>query len=467
MIRLWSIAQNAFLQTIRQPIFGVLVLATLAVVMMGFLLPGWSMSTKGKHQETDQKMMESQGLGTLLISGLLIASFSAAAAVSREIDDKTAQTVICKPVPRVTFVLGKFAGVAAAASLAFYLALLLFLMTVRHRTVTNASDPLDWPVLALGAGAIVATLLLAGVGNLVFGWTFITTLVWGAAGCLTLALAAVAMIGKDWQLVHFGEGLFRPALLSSVLLVYLEVQFLVAVAVAVSTRLSQAMTLLVCFGVYVAGVMHPFFFGPEADPEPLARLAGAVLPNLTYFDPQNVLVADVPITGELLTLTSLYWLALTVGALGVGAALFETRQLDSQTASVGMPSLVAMLAWAGRAGAILAGVVGLKLLAGLIRHPGVGAATLGAGALVAGAVGWFFWTAFARGKRWSYWLALPGACLGAAGLGAAQLLPGLQEPLTQAGLNADLALVALVILAAVAMVLVLPSTRRHFSSVTR
>ncbi|MCY2926314.1 MAG: ABC transporter permease subunit [Planctomycetota bacterium] len=465
MIRLWSIAKNTFLQTIRQPIFGVLVLATLSVVMLGFLLPGWSMSTKGKHQETDQQMMESQGLGTLLISGLLIASFSAAAAVSREIDDRTAQTVICKPVPRVTFVLGKFAGVAGAASLAFYLALLLFLMTVRHRTVTNASDVLDWPVLTLGVGAILATLILAGVGNLVFGWTFISTLIWVGAAALTLAGVAVAMIGKDWHQVHFGEGLIRPALLSSVLLVYLEVQFLVAVAVAVSTRLSQALTLLVCFSVYVTGVMHPFFFGPEADPEPLARLAGLLLPNLTYFDPQNMLLADEPMTGALLALTSAYWLALTVAALGIGAALFETRQLESQTASVGMPPLVGMLAWAGRAVALVASVVALRLLAGLIRQPSLSASAMGLGTLAGAAAGWVFWRAFARGKRWAYWLALPGAGLLLAGLALAQFAQAWQEPLAQIGLNADLALVALVIMAAVGLVLVLPGTRRHFSSV--
>ncbi|MCY2931743.1 MAG: ABC transporter permease subunit, partial [Planctomycetota bacterium] len=345
MTRLWSIAKNTFLQTIRQPIFGVLVLVTLAVVMLAFVLPGWSMSTKGKHQETDQRMMESQGLGTLLISGLLIASFSAAAAVSREIDDRTAQTVICKPVPRVTFVLGKFAGVAGATSMAFYLALLVFLMTVRHRTVTNASDVLDWPVLILGGTALLGTLLLAGAGNLVFGWSFISALIWSAAGLLTLAAAGVAVIGKGWQFVPFGEGLAHPALLSAVLLAWLEVQFLVAVAVAVSTRLSQALTLLVCFGVYVVGVLHPFFFGPEADPDPLAQAVGFFLPNLTYFDPQNMLNADQPMTAPLVGLTGAYWLALTVGTLGIGAALFETRQLESQTASVGMPPLVAMLAW--------------------------------------------------------------------------------------------------------------------------
>ncbi|MEI7834881.1 MAG: ABC transporter permease [Planctomycetota bacterium] len=465
MIRLWSIAKNTFLQTIRQPIFGVLVLVTLSVVMLGFLLPGWSMSTKGKHQDTDQKMMESQGLGTLLISGLLIASFSAAAAVSREIDDRTAQTVICKPVPRVTFVLGKFVGVGAAASLAFYLALLLFMMTVRHRTVTNASDPLDWPVLILGGSAIGLTILLAGAGNLIFGWTFISTLVWTAAATLTLATVGVAMIAKGWQQVHFGEGLIRPALLASVLLVYLEVQFLVAVAVAVSTRLSQAMTLLICFTVYVVGVMHPFFFGPEAGPEPLARAAGFFLPNLTYFDPQNMLAIDRPMTGGLVALTSAYWLALTVGALAIGAALFETRQLESQTAAIGMPSLVAMLAWAGHASAVLAAIIGLRTLVGLIQHPGFSHAALSVGTLAGAAGAWFFWSAFARGKRWSYWLATPGAALVLAGLAAAQLLPALQEPLALAGINADLGLVALAIAAAVLLVLVLPGTRHHFSSV--
>jgi hypothetical protein len=466
MIRLWSIAKNTFLQTIRQPVFGALVFVTIAVVLMGFLLPGWSMSTHGKHQETDQKMMENQGLGTLLICGLFIAAFSAASAVSREIDDRTAQTVICKPVPRVTFVAGKFLGVAAATTMAFYLGLLVFLMTVRHRTVTNASDPLDWPVLVIGGLALFGTLIAAGLGNLVFGWTFASAAVWLGAALLTVAAGAITVIGKGWQIVPFAQG-FRPSMLAGVFLVFMAVQFFVAVAVAASTRLSQAMTLLLCFAVYVLGLMHPFFFGPEADPDLLARAAGWLLPNLTYFDPLNQLAADQPIPAGFVGLVGLYWLCLTVGVLGIGAALFQTRQLESQTSSTGMPPLVSLLAWAGRAGSVVAVVLGLRMVLWPAYHGTLGGLAAAAVALAGGVFGWYFWTCFGRGRRWTYWLAVPLAGAHLVTLAAAMFLPPLQRGLREMGLHADLAMVTLILTAAVLLVLLLPGTRHHFSPANR
>ena len=136
MIKFLSICQNTFVQTIRQPIFGVLLLVTFLILVMAVPLTNWAMSTD--YHTSNQKMLESLGLSTLLVMGLLAAAFSAPGVLSREIEDRTALTVISKPVARATFVLAKFFGVAAAILLFYYISALAYLMTLRHGVMPAA-----------------------------------------------------------------------------------------------------------------------------------------------------------------------------------------------------------------------------------------------------------------------------------------------------------------------------------------
>ena len=119
MMRLFAIARNAFVETVRQPIYTVLVLVTFGLLVAELPLSHWSMGRgAAEYRQTDQLNMIVWGLSTLLGAGLLIASFSAASVLSREIEEKTILTVLSKPVPRPMVVVGKYLGVAAALTAA-------------------------------------------------------------------------------------------------------------------------------------------------------------------------------------------------------------------------------------------------------------------------------------------------------------------------------------------------------------
>jgi hypothetical protein len=208
MIKLWSIARNTFLQTIRQPIYMVMILLTFGLLVFTLPFSGYTMAVD--YHKADQEMLQELGLGALRISGLLIAAFSASGVLRREIEEKTALIVIAKPVSRTVFVLGKFVGVAAAVAVAYYLCSLVFLMTVRHQVMPAASDRADWPVIVLGLSAFALVILIAMLGNLWFGWQFTSAGVWSAAILLTAAMAAIAVVGKGWVLVPFGRGIPWP-----------------------------------------------------------------------------------------------------------------------------------------------------------------------------------------------------------------------------------------------------------------
>jgi len=458
MIRFWSIARNTFVQTVREPVYGVLILATFVVLLISVVLSGWTMDPGGEYETSDQRMMEDLGLSTLLTAGLLVAAFSASSALSREIEDRTVLTVIAKPVSRATFVLGKFAGVAGGVLVAFYLMALVFLMTVRHGVLATSQMPPDTPVIVLGVIGFVLSLAVALAGNVMFGWTFASTAVFAALILMSLAGGLIGFIGKFWRLAPFGTGI-SPQLVIAIGLTFLAVMVFTAIAVAASTRLGQVMTLLVCAAVLLVGYLFPFLFKDAARIPVLAALSW-IWPNLRLFDAQAALSAGKKIPGDYVALAALYSLLYVGAVLAVGIALFQRRALEAQEASSTLPSGLNVAAWLGRAGAAALGLGGAIMLS-LPRFQRAAGIAQCVGMIVVGAAVWIIAGAFGRGVRWSYWLVLVAAGAVLAGGLTVLLHPSAAPTLIR------LRVVVMVATAAAALLLgllVLPKTRLHFTS---
>lgn len=193
MNKLAAIIANTFLQTVRQPIFAILVLATLGSFVIAPPLTAWTL-------DDDNKMLRDLGLSTLLIQGLFLAAFSAAGVISIEIEQKTVMTVVSKPLPRVLFVFGKFIGVFAAVTVAHYVATIAFLMCMRHGVIQRASESPDPTVILLGPGLVLLMLLAASIANYLFDWKFLPTAVAFIVPALTAAICVLAFIDRDWKL---------------------------------------------------------------------------------------------------------------------------------------------------------------------------------------------------------------------------------------------------------------------------
>ena len=480
MIRFWSICRNTFVQTIRQPIYGVLLLFTFLVLVLSLPMAAWTMGEKGgDYQASDQKMLIQLGLGSLLGTGLLLAAFGASSAVSREIEDRTALTVMSKPVSRATFVLGKFTGVAGAVGAAFYLSSIVFLMTVRHQVMSSAGDPYDWPVIVLGCLAGIIALTLATFGNIHFGWAFISSLVWSLLITLSTAMGVICIVGKGWSIIPFGTGIGGDLLLA-ILAVYLAILIFVAVAVTASTRFGQVVTLLICLGVLGVGSMYSSVFQNWADRIVLIRLTAPLLPNLSFFYLFDPLMQDTPIAWSDLGLAGAYCALYVGGILCVGLTMFQRRSLHADSGSASMPGPMALLAILGRLAAVVLALAGIEGFLSYFAQsiPGFDPilykvmaanftpayALMGAGGLIVFAVAaWFLWSYFGHGARWAFWIVLvinaealirngltlvaPKATAWMGSLGKGQFGPTLANA---------------VVAALVLLVLALPSTRRHF-----
>ncbi len=321
--RFYAVAFNTFIETIRQPIFGVILLTTTVLMILNVALAGFTL-------EDDNKLLLDLGLSTLLLSGLFLSAFSAAGVLSREIENKTVLTVISKPVSRPLFLLGKFTGLLAGLFIAFYLSTLVFMMTIRHGVLQNSSDPWDQPVLAFGFGSVLIALGLAAAANYFYGRDFPTTMLALVTPLLTAAVILIGKFKQDWEVIPFGDYYVGGQTIIAAYLVWLIVIITAAVALAASTRLGQLMTLVICTGVLCLGIISDNAIGQYQDASAFAAGAYRIMPNIGPF-----WVIDALQSGSVKTaipfsyvgLATGYAALVTTGILSLAVLLFQRREV--------------------------------------------------------------------------------------------------------------------------------------------
>lgn len=193
MNQLLAIAKNTYLQTIRQPLYGIIVLVTLAGMGMAPALTGWTL-------DDDNKLLRDIGLSTLLVQGLFLACFAASSVLNTEIDDKTVLTVVVKPISRPLFILAKYLGLLGALATAHYLAGIAFFMTLRHGVLQTSAETSDITVLILGPGVMLLLAIAAAVLNYIYDTRFLPTLLALALPFLTLSTLILLVIDREGRL---------------------------------------------------------------------------------------------------------------------------------------------------------------------------------------------------------------------------------------------------------------------------
>jgi len=258
------IARNTLVESLRQPIFFVLIAVSGLLQALNTSASGYSMGyTDSAEVHGDDKMLLDVGMATVFVMGLILAAFQATAVISREIEDKTILTIVSKPIARPTVIFGKYLGVSAAIMMATLIMITFLMFGVRHEVMTNAGDMMDMPVILFSCGAVLIAILVAGWTNFFYGWSFpqiavvIMTPLVPAAYLLTLAFS------KEWELQSLATD-FKPQILLACLGLSMAMLVLTAIAVAASTRLSQVMTLVICVGVFVLGLLSNHFLGKRA-----------------------------------------------------------------------------------------------------------------------------------------------------------------------------------------------------------
>jgi ABC-type transport system involved in multi-copper enzyme maturation permease subunit len=293
-----AVSLAAYQEGVRQPMFWLLVIVGSAAMVISIVIPYFTFG-----EDTKMVMEITYALTMMLpaLFGVITASIS----VSEEIEGRTAVTLLSKPVLRRDFLLGKFVGITLAASfmtmfLSYSLVWVVLAKTnyeFQPGVTTLPPDP-RWltDLLASSYGQSTAGSLVRGVG------------LW-INDCLE------ALPGLT---IGFGQ-----------------VMTLIAVAVALATRVPMVVNLGACLVVYLLGHLAPIVTEVSRPIGGLvkfvAQLFEMLLPGLAMFDVSSAIIREAPLdTHQYAVYTlnvGLYALIYTAIAMLAGLILFEDRDV--------------------------------------------------------------------------------------------------------------------------------------------
>ena len=259
-----TIARNTFIEAVRQPIYFILIALSGVLTLLTTWTAAYSMDYSSSAEvSADNKLMLDINLATVFVAGMLLAAFLATAVLSKEIERKTVLTVVSKPVARPTVVIGKYIGVSAAIVIAVTTMLLFVQLAVRHQVMSTTADDLDGPVLTFGLLAVGIALAVGVWCNFFYGWSFTQTSTLVLFPLLIAAYIGVLLVSKKWTLQPIGAD-FKPQVALASVCLLLSQLVLASIAVAVSARLGQVMTLVILCGAFLLGLMSNYLIGRHA-----------------------------------------------------------------------------------------------------------------------------------------------------------------------------------------------------------
>jgi ABC-type transport system involved in multi-copper enzyme maturation permease subunit len=330
MRQLYTIAANAFMELVRQPIF--LLVMTAAACFSIFLSSVYYFGFGD-----GQWLVKDSTLAVMFISGLFAAAISASASVAHEIRSGTALAVMAKPVGKAQFLLGKYLGLAGALTVLTYVNGLAALLASRM-AFDSYGNP-DRIGLQIFYGLIVLAFILGGLTNYFARRPFVPDTTLFVVAMVTLAFIIINFINKEGSFQKFGHDT-DWRLIPAGLLILMALWLLAAVALACSTRLDMIPTLAICTAVFLLGLMSDYLFGRQleekiVDPSIwqtagrwLSSLLYTIVPNWQLFWLSDALEKGRTIPWSYVGRAVAYVVGYLGAALALALLLFEDRELS-------------------------------------------------------------------------------------------------------------------------------------------
>jgi ABC-2 type transport system permease protein len=315
-----TIATNAFMELVRQPVF--LLLMTSSAVFEIFLATPYYFAFGD-----EPKLVKNSTLAVMLLAGLLGAVLSASASLAREIRTGTALAVLSKPVGRARFLLAKYAGLLVALTLLTYVNLIATLLA--SRMAFDAYGSTDLFAVGIFALGLVIAYLMGGFSNFFLRRPFVSDAVFSLIIMVTIAFVVINFYTKEVKPQEFAKGVDWQLIPAAVLILF-ALWTLAGLALASSTRFDIIPTLAICSAFFLLGMMSDYLFGrPAQSGHWWASVLYTITPNWQLF-----WLADALEMGK----STFHWgyvgkafvyVVCYVGAtLAIAVMLFEERELS-------------------------------------------------------------------------------------------------------------------------------------------
>ncbi len=339
-----AISRITFSETVRQPVYALMLTCTYLFIALtpAFAAHIFTFGAGTQLEQAANRMVADLGLSTVLLSGLILSVFASSSVISREIENKTALTILSKKVSRMGMVLGKYAGVALAIALAGFSGLTSVMLIVRSGPTVAASERMDYGVLVAMAAINIGACIYATFRNYYRGRAWI-----GSYTCAFLALCAIAFVGfalfdTNYDLVFMakpGDGLnhrtYNPLVWTTYdwdvfragVLTIMAILALTSVSVAASTRFNAGTNFAICAIFFLGGLTSEYFHNLFQSSIP-AKLWFMLMPNMQLFWMSEALTREKPIPNSYLLYSGGYAICYIVAMLFLASFLFQKRDVS-------------------------------------------------------------------------------------------------------------------------------------------
>ncbi len=168
---------SSFREIVRQPFYCIILFSGCFIILMSFAFTFFAFGEEAR-------MIRDMAISTITIGGILTGCLSSSILIAGEFEKQTVLSVLCKPVARAHFILGKYLGILAATFLLVFsqglvleVALIIRNYVTIQNDTTNFSGLIDFvcilgicfsllQILILTAISLVLSLYLNTISNL-------------------------------------------------------------------------------------------------------------------------------------------------------------------------------------------------------------------------------------------------------------------------------------------------------------
>lgn len=312
MYNLYKIAVNAFRESLREPVYILMLLG--ALVVIGHT--PWAAIFVFSEQ---LKLVVDSSMATSLMFGLVVAVLCASHTVAREMRNGTVLLLLSKPVFRWSFIVGKITGIVMAAT--------LFTAVCNLATIIAVYAATDQFHFETGIYYVFVALIAVGcfVGMLFNFWrgSSFPEIASYAIGVVVLGYAVYCLLALPEPTIIMAD------LGRALVLVNFAVIAMTTVAVVAATRLDVVPNLCICTVVFFLGLVSSYLFQRHTDSgvvNIIFDILYAVIPNWQFFWLADAVAVKRPIPASYVWNSLLYMVLFVIIASMWAVAIFQNRE---------------------------------------------------------------------------------------------------------------------------------------------
>jgi ABC-type transport system involved in multi-copper enzyme maturation permease subunit len=334
VLNFYYIAKNTFRESLREPIFFILLIS--AVLLIG-LFPSLSLYVFREQI----KLVVDSSMATTMVFSLVAAVLAASHTVSREMRNGTVLLLLSKPVKRWNFITAKIIGVIAALTVFVFICNIATMISLK---VAKDQFNLDFKTLYIYYGLLLLAGLAGAARNYFYRRSFASTAI--AVIGIALPLYIIIMMlfpGKvPSSEAETANSIAEAAKAASIhieiipalLLLFFSSWTMGTITVVISTRLDMVANLCLCSIIFIMGLVSNYFL-MDVQGSPiklfLAKVIYAIFPNWQFFWMADAIANQQPVPLAYLLWATLY-VVLYISLCSIwGIVAFEDRELAKDT----------------------------------------------------------------------------------------------------------------------------------------